>query len=281
MSRASACTRATSGRLVRVMKNLRDKGNTLLVVEHEESVIRAADNLIELGPGRGEAGGGPRFQRAGRGRCENVAAIAHRRLPRRTQVHPGPRRNAARRSTGSRSKAPPSTTCARSMSDFPLGAFHLRHRRLRLGQEHAGQRCSLRELPGRSAVSAPDESCVGRCAKLIGTQHVESIVLVDQSPLSRTPRSSPAVYLGVFDPIRELFAHAARSRGGRASPPARSPSIPARDAATDARGNGFEKIEMQFLSDVFVRCPECDGKRYQPHVLKIKINGKSIHDVLD
>ncbi len=125
-----------------------------------------------------------------------------------------------------------------------------------------------------------DESAVGRCGKLVGTQRIESIVLVDQSPLSRTPRSSPAVYLGAFDPIRELFALAPEAV--EAGLNAGSFSFNSGKGRCDrCAGNGFEKIEMQFLSDVFVRCPECDGKRYQPHVLKIKINGKSIHDVLD
>src|SRR5208282_5876273 len=125
-----------------------------------------------------------------------------------------------------------------------------------------------------------DESMVGRCAKLIGTQHIESVVLVDQSPLSRSPRSSPALYLGAFDPIREIFAQ--QPEAAEAGLTAGSFSFNSGKGRCDrCAGNGFEKIEMQFLSDVFVRCPECDGKRYQPHVLKIKLNGKSIHDVLD
>ena len=266
------------GRLVRVMKNLRDKGNTLLVVEHEESVIRAADNLIELGPGRGEDGGGLVFN----GPVSQVSkvpesltgAISSLRAANRS---PCPR-PAARPSIGSRSRAPPSTTCARSTSSSrsafsPASPASPAPARARWSTTC----CTRTSRP--SAASARTSPRWSRCSKLIGTQRIESIILVDQSPLSRTPRSSPAVYLGAFDPIREIFAQQPEAQ--EAGLTAGSFSFNSGKGRCDrCAGNGFEKIEMQFLSDVFVRCPECDGKRYQPHVLKIKVNSKSIHDVL-
>jgi excinuclease ABC subunit A len=265
------------GRLVRVMKNLRDKGNTLLVVEHEESVIRAADNLIELGPGRGEAGGGLVFNGpvakiekvpesltgdylAGR---KSVPVPAKRRAPKHWLEVKGAAEHNLRKID----------------VRFPLGLFTCVTGVSGSGKSTLVNDVLFENFQAQRGLGS-DEAAVGRCAKLVGTQRIESIILVDQSPLSRTPRSSPAVYLGAFDPIRELFAQVPEA--AEAGLTAGSFSFNSGKGRCDrCAGNGFEKIEMQFLSDVFVRCPECDGKRYQPHVLKIKLNGKSIHDVLD
>ena len=265
------------GRLIRVMKNLRDKGNTLLVVEHEESVIRAADNLIELGPGRGEAGGGLVFSGpvamierlpesltgdylAGR---KSIPVPAKRRAPKFWLEVKGAAEHNLRKID----------------VRFPLGLFTCVTGVSGSGKSTLVNDVLYENFQAQRGIGS-DEANVGRCSKLIGTQRIESIVLVDQSPLSRTPRSSPAVYLGAFDPIRELFA--LQPEAADAGLTAGSFSFNSGKGRCDrCSGNGFEKIEMQFLSDVFVRCPECDGKRYQPHVLKIKINGKSIHDVLD
>jgi excinuclease ABC subunit A len=265
------------GRLIRVMQNLRDKGNTLLVVEHEESVIRAADNLIELGPGRGEAGGGLVFS----GRVANIESVpgsltgdylsGRKSIPvpkkRRTPKH------------WLEIKAAAEHNLRKIDVRFPLGLFTCVTGVSGSGKSTLVNDVLFENFQALRGLSS-DEAVPGRCGKLVGTQRIESIVLVDQSPLSRTPRSSPAVYLGAFDPIRELFAQ--QPEAAEAGLTAGSFSFNSGKGRCDrCAGNGFEKIEMQFLSDVFVRCPECDGKRYQPHVLKIKINGKSIHDLLD
>ncbi len=265
------------GRLIRVMKNLRDKGNTLLVVEHEESVIRAADNLIELGPGRGEAGGGLVFN----GPVAQVERIAESLtgdyLAGRKSIPVPKKRRAPKHWL--EVKAAAEHNLRKIDVRFPLGLFTCVTGVSGSGKSTLVNDVLYENFQAQRGLSS-DESAVGRCGKLVGTQRIESIVLVDQSPLSRTPRSSPAVYLGAFDPIRELFALAPEAV--EAGLNAGSFSFNSGKGRCDrCAGNGFEKIEMQFLSDVFVRCPECDGKRYQPHVLKIKINGKSIHDVLD
>jgi excinuclease ABC subunit A len=265
------------GRLVRVMKNLRDKGNTLLVVEHEESVIRAADNLIELGPGRGEAGGGLVFN-GPVGQIEKIpGSLTGDYLAGRKSVPiPGKRRTPK---YWLDVKGAAEHNLRKIDVRFPLGLFTCVTGVSGSGKSTLVNDVLYENFQAQRGLST-DESAVGRCAKLIGTQRIESIVLVDQSPLSRTPRSSPAVYLGAFDAIRELFAQAPEA--AEAGLTAGSFSFNSGKGRCDrCAGNGFEKIEMQFLSDVFVRCPECDGKRFQPHVLKIKIDGKSIHDVLD
>ncbi|MGA3170454.1 MAG: excinuclease ABC subunit UvrA [Chthoniobacteraceae bacterium] len=265
------------GRLVRVMKNLRDKGNTLLVVEHEESVIRAADNLIELGPGRGEAGGnlvfnGPvaQVERVPESLTGDYLA-GRKSIPipkkRRTPKHWLEVKGAAEHNLH------------KIDVRFPLGLFTCVTGVSGSGKSTLVNDVLYENFQAQRGLGA-DESAVGRCAKLVGTQRVESVVLVDQSPLSRSPRSSPALYLGAFDPIREIFA--LQPEAAEAGLTASSFSFNSGKGRCDrCAGNGFEKVEMQFLSDIYVRCPECDGKRYQPHILKIKVNGKSIHDVLE
>src|SRR5262249_22857679 len=120
----------------------------------------------------------------------------------------------------------------------------------------------------------------GALKKLTGAKQVSQVILVDQSPLARTPKSTAALYLRIFDHIREMFAMTpeALREGLNASAFSFNGGT---GRCERCGGGGFERIEMQFLSDVFVRCPECEGRRYQPHVLKIRVEGKSIHDVLE
>ena len=266
------------GRLIRVMKNLRDKGNTLLVVEHEETIIRAADNLIELGPGRGEAGGELVFNGPVAKVEKTTGSLTADYLAGRKSFPC--RKSGARRNIGSSSKAPQSTTCARSTSDFPLGVFTcvtgvsgsgkstlvhdvLYQNSFAKRLSAAERRDHHRPLQETRRHAARRERGHGRSIAALAHAAVQP------GRVSRRVRSHPG-------PFRTPAG--GRKRGTYCR--ARFRSIPARAAATAAAGNGFEKIEMQFLSDIFVRCPECDGKRYQPHVLG-KLNGKSIHDVLE
>ena len=262
-----------TGQLIRVMKNLRDKGNTLLVVEHEESVIRAADHLVELGPGRGDAGGDLVFN-GPLGKLRKTLTADY--LDGRKGIPVPAKRRAAKgwlRIEGA------SEHNLRDIDvEFPLGVFTCVS-----GVSGSGKSTLIHDVLFRNLQRAKNQisdEAVGACRKLIGADRIGQVVMVDQSPLSRTPRSSPALYLGVFDGIRELFAE---------SPDARTAGLTAGSFSFNTGngrcercgGSGFEKIEMQFLSDVFIRCPECEGKRYQPVVLAVKVGGKSIHDVLE
>ena len=130
-----------------------------------------------------------------------------------------------------------------------------------------------------AAKGVASEEAPGRLKKLLGVHKVEEVVMVDQSPLARTPRSSPALYLGVFDGIRELFASTPEASAQELTAGAFSFNSGV-GRCERCGGMGYEKIEMQFLSDVFIRCSECDGKRYQPNILAIHVAGKSVHDVL-
>ncbi|MCX6966177.1 MAG: excinuclease ABC subunit UvrA [Verrucomicrobia bacterium] len=263
------------GRLIGVMHDLRDRGNTLVVVEHEEAVLRAADNIVEIGPGRGEAGGelvysGPLAKMrqtltsdylSGR---KTIPIPAQRRAPQGwLRVHGAAQNNL--RGIG---------------VDFPLGVFTCI-----TGVSGSGKSTLVHEVLYRNLLKlwgglAGEEEEAGTCREILGAEAVGNVVMVDQSSLSRTPRSSPIVYLDHFDAIRERFAMLpeAMAAGFTAS----SFSFNSGTGRCDrCSGMGFEKIEMQFLSDLFVRCPECDGKRYQPHVLRVRLRGKSIADVLE
>jgi excinuclease ABC subunit A len=291
------------GRLVRVMHNLRDKGNTLLVVEHEEQIIRAADNLIDIGPGRGEHGG----ELVWNGTLANFVNGAGA-PSRRTMT--GNRRNGAPAPSLTRDyltnlKSIPVPTSRRVSKssikiigarqhnlknidvDLPLGVFTCV-----TGVSGSGKSTLIDDVLYRNLLVAKGESSdhqpaqnygssgePGACKSVTGAHRIRDVIMVDQAPLARTPRSTPLLYLGLYDRVRELFA---------AQPEAMSQGLTAGTFSFNSgsgrcercSGTGYEKIEMQFLSDLFVRCAECEGKRFQPHVLKVQLHGKSIHDLL-
>jgi excinuclease ABC subunit A len=281
------------GRLVRVMHNLRDKGNTLLVVEHEEQIIRAADNLIDIGPGRGEQGGelvwngtlanfvngagAPSRRTISGNRREGAAAPSLTRdyLTNRKSI---PVPTSRRRWTSSIK-----VTGARQHNlknievDLPLGVFTCVS-----GVSGSGKSTLIHDVLYRNLLIAKGQSSdqePGACKSITGAHRIRDVIMVDQAPLARTPRSTPLLYLGLYDRVRELFA---------AQPEAMSQGLTAGSFSFNSgggrcercSGTGYEKIEMQFLSDLFVRCAECEGKRFQPHVLKVQLHGKSIHDLL-
>ena len=264
------------GRLVRVMHNLRDRGNTLLVVEHEEQIIRAADNLIDIGPGRGERGGELVFNGTLDQLLFRKNSLTGDYLSGRKTI-PVPKKR--RRSTSSIK-----ITGAREHNlknidvDLPLGVFTCV-----TGVSGSGKSTLIHDVLYRNLLIAKGQATdqeAGACKSVSGAHRIGEVVMVDQSSLARTPRSTPILYLGLYDRVRELFA---------AQPEAMSQGLTASAFSFNSgsgrcercSGTGFEKIEMQFLSDLYVRCAECEGKRFQTHVLKIKLHGKSIHDVLE
>ncbi len=297
------------GRLVRVMHNLRDKGNTLLVVEHEEAIIRAADHLLDIGPGRGERGGELVYQgpladflgsacnpHAGRGDSPppSSRAEADRRVAdQSTRVACAPRSLTRDYLTGKKSIPIPNVRRASSRVirikgatqhnlrnldvEIPLGVFTCV-----TGVSGSGKSTLIHEVLYQNLLQARGTGSeeAGACKSVTGAHRVGEIVMVDQAPLSRTPRSTPILYLGIYDRVRELFA---------ALPEAMAQGLTASAFSFNSGGGrcercggtGFEKIEMQFLSDLYVRCAECEGRRFQPHVLKVKLRGHSIHELLE
>jgi len=302
------------GQLVRVMHDLRDKGNTLLVVEHEEQIIRAADNLIDLGPGRGEHGGdlvwnGTLDEFISRDGLRLGSAGASPALARASRAS-GKAFGEPPKTAGESARAPESLTrdyltrrksiplpktrrrsgsCIKILGarqhnlknidvELPLGIFTCV-----TGVSGSGKSTLIHDVLYRNLLRAKGQSSdqeTGACKSITGTHRIGDVVMVDQSPLARTPRSTPILYLGLFDQVRELFA---------AQPEAMAQGLTAGAFSFNSgngrcercSGTGYEKIEMQFLSDLYVRCAECEGKRFQPHVLKVRLREKSIHDVLE
>jgi excinuclease ABC subunit A len=263
------------GRLVRVMHDLRDRGNTLLVVEHEEQIIRAADNLIDIGPGRGERGGELVFNGALDQLLFKKGSLTADYLGGRKSI-PLPKKR--RRSTSSIKISGAREHNLKNIDvDLPLGVFTCV-----TGVSGSGKSTLIHDVLYRNLLVAKGQSSdqeTGACKSVTGAHRIGDVVMVDQSLLARTPRSTPILYLGLYDRVRELFA---------AQPEAMSQGLTASAFSFNSgsgrcercSGTGFEKIEMQFLSDLYVRCAECEGTRFQPHVLKVKLHGKSIHDVL-
>jgi excinuclease ABC subunit A len=268
------------GQLVRVMHNLRDKGNTLLVVEHEEQIIRAADNLIDLGPGRGEHGG----ELVWNGPLDEFLNGAGAPSPSLTREYLTNRKSIAIPTSRRKSNSSIKILGARQHNlknidvDLPLGVFTCV-----TGVSGSGKSTLIHDVLYRNLVRAKGQSTdqeAGACKSITGTHRIGDVVMVDQSPLARTPRSTPILYLGLFDQVRELFA---------AQPEAMAQGLTAGAFSFNSgngrcercSGTGYEKIEMQFLSDLYVRCAECEGKRFQSHVLKVQFHEKSIHDILE
>jgi excinuclease ABC subunit A len=263
-------------RLLSVMRRLRDRGNTLLVVEHEEAILRAADHIVEIGPGRGDAGGeliyaGP-AEPVFSGEIPTltgeyltgkkvVPLPATQRLPRAWLTLTGVTAN----------------NLAGIDVAFPVGVLCCV-----TGVSGSGKSTLVHQVLYRHLAHAKGlelDEPLADSSILGGAEKVGTVVLVDQSALSKTPRSSPALYLGIFDAIRAAFASTpdALDAGFTASTFSFNSGA---GRCERCGGSGFEKIEMQFLSDVFVRCPECEGRRYQAHVRKITLGGLSIDEVL-
>jgi excinuclease ABC subunit A len=264
------------GRLIKVIHTLRDKGNTLLVVEHEEAIIRSADNLVDIGPGRGEEGGvlifsGKRDQLMAQPKSLTADYLSGRKsipIPKTRRAS-----TAVVKITGAREHN------LRNVNvDIPLGVFTCV-----TGVSGSGKSTLIHDVLYRSLMQAkgqPTEQEPGACKSVTGAHRIGDVVMVDQSQLARTPRSTPILYLGLYDRVRELFAALPESMAQGLTASAFSFNSGS-GRCERCCGTGFEKIEMQFLSDLYVRCAECEGKRFQPHVLRVLLYGKSIHDVLE
>ena len=263
-----------TGRLLHVLCALRDKGNTLLVVEHEEAVIRTADHLVDIGPGRGAQGGkllycGPAANFASKesltadyleGR-KAIPVPRKRRKPKNFIHLRGVRHHNLK---GLDVKIPTGVLCAVT------------------GVSGSGKTSLVRDVLHRHLAGAEpgEDEAAGFVKSISGDEDIDEVVMVDQSPLARSPRSTPAVYLGAYDGIREIFGTTREALAAGFSPGTFSFNS-GQGRCERCGGLGFEKVEMQFLSDLYLRCPECDGKRFRPAVLNIEVQGRSIHDVLE
>ncbi|WP_111428302.1 excinuclease ABC subunit UvrA [Rhodobacteraceae bacterium DSL-40] len=265
-----------NGRLLTTLKNLRDQGNTVIVVEHDEEAIREADHVIDIGPGAGVHGGTIIAHGTPEEIAANPASITGQYITGVREIAvPDLRREGngksvvVRNATGNNLRG---VTAA-----FPLGTFTCvtgvsGGGKSTLTIETLFKTASMR-LNGARQTPAP-------CEAIEGLEHLDKVIDIDQSPIGRTPRSNPATYTGAFGPIRDWFAGLpeAKARGYK---PGRF-SFNVKGGRCEAcQGDGVIKIEMHFLPDVYVTCETCGGKRYNRETLEILFKGKSIADVLD
>ncbi len=326
-------------RLVRILEKLRDTGNTVVVVEHEANVMRAADQIVDIGPGHGATGGEVVFQGPLTELLKSSRSLTGQYLGGRKQIEiptrrpvpislPLPVRRGEGRGEGQTTPPAQATTPhpqSLSPSDgerevqsprlltsaatlrienatchnlnnvsvaIPLGRLvavtgvsgsgkstlirdillpaltdKLRNQKSEVGDQKPD------EAESTGTDNSPTSDLRPLTTDLTGFESLGQVVLVDQSALGKTPRSNPAVYIGAFDDIREVFAQSevARQRGLNASAFSFNSGV---GQCEKCRGAGFEKIEMQFLSDIFIRCPECNGRRYRQHILEVKIRSR-------
>jgi excinuclease ABC subunit A len=267
------------GQLVGVMKRLRDRGNTVLVVEHEEAVMREADHLLELGPGRGAAGGEVVYEGDYQSLLRDRDSLTGAYLSDRKTIPVPDKRRVPDPAFQLELLGAAANNLQNIDVTIPLGLFVAIS-----GVSGSGKSTLVHQVLHPALLAAQnvrgDEEETAVLRELRGAEFISEVVRVDQAPLSRTPRSNAALYLGVFDAIRELFAatDAARSQGYTAGDFSFNGG---NGRCPRCNGSGAEKIEMQFLADVFVTCPICEGRRYQDPILQIAWRGKSIHQVLD
>ena len=264
-------------KLLATLKKLRDLGNTLIVVEHDEDTMYAADEIIDIGPGAGVHGGNIMAQ----GTAEEIKkvenSITGQYLSGRRKIEVPKTRRKALKSKCIEVKGATEHNLKNIDVKFPLGVFTCV-----TGVSGSGKSTLVNEILYKTVAQKLNGSNEkpGKCKTVKGIENIDKIINIDQSPIGRTPRSNPATYTGVFDEIRNIFAETneAKLRGygkGRFSF-----NVPG-GRCESCQGDGVHKIEMHFLPDVYVPCEVCKGKRYNHETLEIKFKGKTISDVLD
>jgi excinuclease ABC subunit A len=270
-------TRDTA-KLIRIMEELRDLGNTILVVEHDPDVIRAADYLLDLGPGAGELGGQLLAAGTVGEVMRNPNSITGKYLSRRLTIPvPKVRREPGREHL--KLKGARIHNLRGVDIDIPLGLLCCV-----TGVSGSGKSTIVHQVLYRALQHAlgqtegSDPTALYR--ELSGTQHLNDVVLVDQSPIGRTPRSNPVTYIKAFDDIRALFAAQPDAKRKNYGPGAFSFNVPG-GRCDVCEGDGTVTVEMQFLADIELPCEECGGTRYKAAILDVKYKGKNIFDVLN
>ena len=265
-----------NNRLLAALKHLRDLGNTLIVVEHDEDTMYAADCIIDIGPGAGENGG----RIIAQGTAEEIkqipASITGQYLSRKKYI-PVPAKRRSGNGHCIEVIGAEENNLKNLRVKFPLGVFTVV-----TGVSGSGKSTLINEILYKGIASRMyrAKGKPGKHKKILGLEYIDKIIDIDQAPIGRTPRSNPATYTGVFDIIRELFSQTseAKVRGYKAG----RFSFNVRGGRCEAcRGDGIIKIEMNFLPDVYVPCEVCKGARYNRETLEVKYKGKTISDVLD
>ncbi|MBR3750490.1 MAG: excinuclease ABC subunit UvrA [Clostridia bacterium] len=265
-----------NGKLLASLKNLRDIGNTLIVVEHDEETMLEADYLVDIGPGAGVHGGYVVAAGTPKEVMKNKNSLTGQYLSGKKRI-PIPKKRRAPDHRAIRIKGAAQNNLRDIDVTFPIGLFTVV-----TGVSGSGKSSLVNSVLYKNVARMLNGTKVlgGKCRRIEGIEHIDKIVVIDQSPIGRTPRSNPATYTGVFDLIRNLFAQTqdAKTRGynnGRFSFNVKGGRCEA------CSGDGLIKIEMHFMADIFVPCEVCKGKRYNRETLEVRYKGKNIHDVLE
>jgi excinuclease ABC subunit A len=263
-------------RLVSAIEGLRDRGNTVVVVEHEEAMIRAADQLVEIGPGAGERGGKVVFQGSPGEMIESTASLTGDYLSGRRSIRSPSRRRSPThgliRLTGARGNNLKNLTV-----EFPLGLLCVV-----TGVSGSGKSTLVEDTlyPALSRRMHKDVPMVGDYDDVFGDGQIEDVIMVDQSPIGRSPRSNPVTYIKAFDEIRAVFADTLEARTHNYTASHFSFNVDG-GRCSQCEGDGVIEIDMQFLADVYMKCSQCHGRRYRREILEVTYRGRNIADVLD
>ena len=263
-------------RLIEILRQLRDQGNTVLVVEHDEDMIRVADHIVDLGLGAGEQGGRVVYSGDLPGLLQEARSLTAKYLRNELAIPvPSPRRRGIGQKIRLRGAS------EHNLKDIDV-EIPLNTLTCVTGVSGSGKSTLVHDVLYAAIKRAKGDwdRRIGTFSELEGLEYITDVALVDQTPIGRTPRSNPVTYLKAFDPIRELFSLTkdARARGLTASH--FSFNVPG-GRCEACQGEGEVRVEMQFLADVFVPCDQCDGKRFKPQVLEVRYRGRSVHQVLE
>ncbi|HKC65592.1 MAG TPA: hypothetical protein VKB86_18265, partial [Pyrinomonadaceae bacterium] len=264
-----------SERLIRLLHNLRDIGNTVLVVEHDAEMMRAADHILDIGPAAGELGGQVIYEGDFENLLSDKASLTARYLRGEAEIKASKQRRAPQKRRLSVHSA--SEHNLKNIEvDIPLDMLVCV-----TGVSGSGKSTLIHDCiyAGLKKQRGDWQGHVGAFQKLDGGQFVDDVILVDQSPIGRTPRSNPVTYIKVYDAIREAFASTREAQSHGFDPSFFSFNVPGGRCEV-CQGDGTVTVEMQFLADVELVCEECKGTRFKPQILDVRYRGKNVNDVL-
>jgi excinuclease ABC subunit A len=265
-----------SRRLVQILHNLKANHNTIVVVEHDPEIIRESDRILDLGPGAGERGGEVVYFGAPAGILHEERSLTGQYLAGTRTIAVPKRRRRPRRGHAITIHGATQNNLKNIDVTIPLGLLVCV-----TGVSGSGKSTLVHEVlyNGLQKARGIATGTPGTCRAMHGGDRIAEVVMVDQSPIGRTPRANPVTYVKAYDPIRRLFADTEMAKAQGLNATTFSFNAPGGRCET-CQGSGFEKVEMQFLSDIFVTCPECEGSRFRSEVLEVRYGGKTIADVL-
>jgi excinuclease ABC subunit A len=265
-----------SRRLVQILHNLKENHNTIIVVEHDPEIIRESDHILDLGPGAGERGGEVVYFGAPAGILHEERSLTGQYLAGTRAIDVPKRRRRPRRGHAIAIQGASQNNLKNIDVTVPLELLVCV-----TGVSGSGKSTLVHEVlyNGLQKARGIAVGTPGTCRAIRGDDRIAEVVMVDQSPIGRTPRANPVTYVKAYDHIRRLFADTETANAQGFSASTFSFNAPGGRCET-CQGSGFEKVEMQFLSDIFVTCPECEGSRFRPEVLEVTYGGKTIADVL-